>query len=114
MNAGRSHRICIILKLLTAVAQPIVAHNQVAREQKDLLPIVMNEWISCIGAGCKAQQPRPVAALVLLVELASDDLFLDPSGVAGQGMPTVLHIEDMKFFMTFVITHGGFSSPLSC
>ena len=105
IDAGRAHRVGVARKFLPAAAVLIIADDQVARHQKDLLPIVVNERLGRIGAGREAQQPGTVAALGLLVEHAGDDLLLDTWRIAWQRLPAGAHVEGVKLPVTFVEPH---------
>src|SRR5690242_2931350 len=113
INAGWAHGIGIVLKLLTPIALPIIADDQVTGEQEHLLPVVVDKRIRRVGTRGKAQQPRTVAALILFIKFAGDYLFLNSRRVARQAVPAVTHVEDMEFFMPFVIPHDRFSPHCS-
>jgi hypothetical protein len=103
---GAGNLISVILKLLATATLPIVAHNQIPREQKNLLPIIVYEWLGRVGAGRKPHQACAVATLILFVKLASDDLLLNASWISRQAVPAFLHVQNVEFFMTLVIAHG--------
>src|SRR5262252_3784317 len=105
MGAGRPAGIRRRHEAFAALALRVVADDQVALEEIDLLPVVMHEWRRGVDAGLEAQQPRAAAHLLRLVEIASKDLLLDARRVAGRRVPAILHIDAREFDVRLVHRH---------
>src|SRR5271168_3453079 len=107
--AGRSAGIGALGKILAAAALRVVADRQIALEQIDLLPIFMDERGGGVNAGLEAQQPRPAAAVVRLVEAAGQDLFLDARRIARDGLPARGGVDLVEFLVLLADRHRGAS-----
>src|SRR5271165_5879266 len=70
INAGRTARIGRRDERLAALALRIVADDEVAGHQVDLLPVVVDEGRGRIDAGIEFEQARAAAHLLCLVEVA--------------------------------------------
>src|SRR4051812_16872608 len=58
MDAGRTARVGRRLERLAALALRIVADDEVARDEIDLLPVIVHERRGRVGAGVELQQAR--------------------------------------------------------
>src|SRR5260370_26001321 len=97
---------------LTALALLIVADDEVARDQIDLLPVIMHEGRSGVDAGIEAQQPRAASHFAALVEIARENFLLDPRGIAGRRGPAGAHVHASKFEMRLVHRHWFLRRPI--
>src|SRR3569623_1926060 len=70
IGTRRPARIGRRLERLTAFALVVVADDEIALEQVNLLPVIVHERRGGVDAGLETQQPRSAAHLVLLVEIA--------------------------------------------
>ena len=93
-------------KTLAAPAFGIVADGQIARNQIDLLPIVVDEGCGREHPRRKPQEPGAAAIAALLVERAGQDLLFDAGGVAGWRLPARTHVEAVEFEMRLVDRHA--------
>src|SRR5262245_27818958 len=107
MDARWSARIGRRLETLTALALRIIADDQVAGEQINLLPMVVHERRRGVDAGREAQQPRAAAHLARLVEIAGENLLLDAGRIARRRDPALRHVDRKKFQMRLVHRHDG-------
>src|SRR5439155_18989427 len=91
----------------------IVADREIALDQIDLFPIIVNKGRRGEHLRRETQEPRPAAALARLVERPGEDLLFDPGGIAGRGAPAGRHIDGMEFAMGLVDGHGCLLLPFS-
>src|SRR5437773_10889004 len=91
-GAGRAAGVSAGRKAFAAAPLGIVTDGQVAVDQIDLLPVFVDKGGGGKDAGGKAQEPRPAAAALILVERAGEDLLLDPLGIAGRRRPAGAHV----------------------
>src|SRR5262249_13326271 len=106
VNPGRPARISGRLERLPAVAGRVIADDEIAGHEIDLLPVIMHEWCGRVDAGIEAQQPRAAAHLARLVEVARQYLLLDTGGVSGWRCPAVGHIDPQELQVGFIHRHG--------
>src|SRR5215510_11910615 len=109
VNARRPAGLGRGVECSAALSLRVVADDEVARDQIDLLPMVVHERRGGVDAGIEAQQAGTATHLAALVEVARENFLLDPRGVAGRRGPAALHVHAGKFKMRFVHRHG--SSP---
>src|SRR5262249_48618698 len=95
------------VECFAALSLRVVADDEVARDQIDLLPLVVRERRGGVDAGVEAQQPGAAAHLAALVEVARENFLLDPRGVAGRRGPAGVHVHAGKFKMRLVYRHGS-------
>src|SRR5262249_462964 len=67
---------------LSAIALRIVADDEVASEQVNLLPVILNKTCPGVFTRDKAQEARTAAALARFVKIAREDLLLDAGRIA--------------------------------
>src|SRR5262245_13332496 len=87
MDAGRPARIGRRLDALATLAVLVVADDEVAGDQVDLLPMVVHERCGGVGPRLEPQQPRAASHLAGLVEVAGQDLLLDAGRIARRRRP---------------------------
>jgi hypothetical protein len=85
IDPGRANGVGVVAKLLAALSVRIVADDQIAGEQKNLFPVLMDEWCGRERAGLDAQQARAIAAPVVFIECAGDDFLFEAWRIAGPG-----------------------------
>jgi hypothetical protein len=85
----------------------VVADDQVAVDDVDLLPVVVHERLGGERARLDLQQPRAAAALRLLVEVRSEDLLVEAGRIAGRPLPAVLHVDLHEFEMLLRFHRGA-------
>src|SRR5262245_46155544 len=105
VDAGRAAGIGRSVEWFAALALGIVADDEVARHQVDLLPVVVHEWRGGVDAGIEAQQPRAASHLAGLVEVARQNLLLDARRVAGGRRPAGIHVDASEFEVRLVHRH---------
>ena len=105
VNAGRAARIGRCLEWLPAFASGVVADDQIAGHQINLLPMIVDERARGEDAGRESQQARPAAHLACLVEIAGQDFLLDAGGIAGRHRPAFTHVDFMEFETRLVHGH---------
>src|SRR5690348_9282352 len=79
--------------LLAATPLGIVADDQVALRDVDLLPVIVHEGLGGKRARLDLQQPRAATALAYLVEIARQDLLVEARRVARRPLPAALQID---------------------
>src|SRR5262249_41133053 len=92
---------------LAALALLIVADDQVAGQEIDLLPVIVHEGRDGVDAWREAQEPRAASHLARLVEVAGENLLLDAGRVAGRCDPAVSYVDGMKFQVRLVHRHAA-------
>src|SRR6266851_1211804 len=110
MDAGRTARIGRRLERLAALALRVVADDQIAGDEIDLLPVIVHEGRGGVGAGLELQEPRAAAHLLRLVEIARQDLLRDAGRIAGRRVPAVLHVDAGELDVRLVHRHVCFSN----
>src|SRR5215475_6944021 len=113
IRAGRPTGIGVGRKRLAPPTVSIVADDEVARNQINLLPVIVDEGSGRENAGCKSQQARARAAFGLLIERAGQDLLLNSLGVARRRLPAGAHVKGVELSMLLVHGHGDDISSLS-
>jgi hypothetical protein len=106
INARRPAGIGRGVERFAALSLRVVADDEVAGDQIDLLPMVMHERRGGVDAGLEAQQSGAAAHLTVLVEVAREDFLLDARGIAGRRGPASLHVHAGKLKMRLVHRHG--------
>src|SRR5262249_6027495 len=106
IRAGRPTRVGVGRKRGATLAFRIVANDEVARHQIDLLPVIVDEGSGSEDAWCKSQQARARAAFGLFIERAGQDLLCNSLGVARRRLPAGAHVEAVELLMLFVHGHG--------
>src|SRR5919201_1086555 len=92
-----------------AFALRIVADDEIAGNQIDLLPMVVHERRGREDAGLDAQETGAASHFARFVEIACQNFLLDPRGRAGRGGPATVHVHAGEFEMRLVHWHR--SSP---
>ena len=95
-SAGWTARIGGRLERLAALALGVVADREIARQQVDFLPVVVDERCSRVDARLEPQQPR-ASRLAPLIDIARQDLLLDAGRIAFRRRPAVVQVEPMEF-----------------
>src|SRR5215211_6950551 len=110
INARRADAVCRSLELLSTLAVRVRAADQVAFDQEDFLPVLMDERDRRKGARLDAQNSGTIADLVLFIQRAGEN----PLGAAGRISRNVvepfLEIEGGEFNMTLIVSHHVSSS----
>src|SRR3989442_963320 len=75
-----------------ALAVPVVADDQVARDEIHLFPVIVHEGLARMHAGIEAQVTRAGAAPVFLVEESGEHLLPDPVRIAGEFLPAAVEV----------------------
>src|SRR5437763_15108719 len=104
-RAGWPARIGALGKTFAAISRGVAADGQVAVDQIDLLPIIVNKRRRREHARREAQQPRAAAGPAALIEPAGEDLLLDAGRIARRRAPAGAHIDGMEFEMRLVDGH---------
>src|SRR5207244_9410468 len=73
-----------------ASAVPVVADDQIARDEIHLFPVIVHEGLGRVHAGVEAQVARAKAALLLFVEESGEHLLPDPVRMARQFFPAAI------------------------
>src|SRR3954452_16534928 len=105
VGAWRAHRIGERCERLAAVAVLIVPDGEIAGKQEDLLPMVVCERPCRECSRSKAQDPRPCARLVRLVERARQNLLGYAGRVAWKRLPTGAHVHGTELVVYLVDGH---------
>jgi hypothetical protein len=93
VGARRPARIGIGEALLAALALLVVADDEIALDDVDFFPVVVNEGLGGERSGVDPQEPRATAALVRLVEIRREHLLEEPGRIARRALPAVLHVD---------------------
>src|SRR5262249_53559191 len=96
-------------EVLAAASVGIVADGQIALEQVDLLPVLVDERRGRVDPGLEAQQPRATAAACLLIETPRQDLLLDAVGIAGDLLPSRAGVDLVELLVLLGDRHRGVS-----
>src|SRR5215467_3145147 len=113
IRAGRPTGVGVGRKRLAPLTFSVVADDEVARNQINLLPVIVDEGSGREDTWCKSQQARARAAFGLLIERAGQDLLLNSLGVARRRLPAGAHVEGVELPMLFVHGHGDDIPSLS-
>src|SRR6266446_2865625 len=97
----------------TAFAVPVVADDQVARDEIHLLPVIVHEGLGGMHARGEPQVTRAEAALGLLVEEPGEHLLLDPLRIAGQLFPALVQVHLVELLVLFPNRHECAPNPRS-
>src|SRR5207247_8009912 len=77
----------------------VVAHDQIAREHVDFLPVFVDERFRGEHARADAQQARARALLIHFVQMPGQNLMLDSRGVTLRRVPAFVQVEPMEFLV---------------
>src|SRR6266545_1117936 len=110
MDPGRPAGVGRRLEGLAAPALRIVADDEIAGQEINLLPVVVHERRGGVFAGRKPQQPRPAPHFARLVEIARQDLLLDAGRIAGRTRPAFVHVDLVEFQVRLVHRHAAITS----
>src|SRR5437868_3659592 len=83
--------------LLAAAALRIVADDEIALRDVDLLPVVVHERLGGVRAGLDLEESRAAAALFHFVEIGGEDLLVEPRRVARRPLPARIEIDADEF-----------------
>jgi len=103
--AWRAAGVGVGAKAFAALAGGIVAHRQVATDQENLFPVIMDERLDGEDAGAEVQKAGAVADLAFFVQRAGQDLLGDAVGIAGWRLPALVHIDGLEFNELFGVAH---------
>src|ERR1700733_14095732 len=81
-RAGRAAGVGRRVERPAALAVRVVADDEIAGDEIDFLPMVVDEGRGREAAAGEAQQPRAASHLAPLVEIAGEDLLLNARGIA--------------------------------
>jgi hypothetical protein len=84
---------------LPAIALRIVADDEIAGEQVNFFPVIMDERRRGVFTRDEAQEARAAAALARLVEIAREDLLLDAGRIARRRGPALVEVDAEEFQM---------------
>jgi hypothetical protein len=87
VDAWRAAGVGVCLIILKREPAPLVAHDQVPREKVNLLPIVMNKWLSRAGVSVESEKSRPISLFAQNRRSRCEDL--NRSRYARRGAGTV-------------------------
>src|SRR4051794_21278684 len=82
MDAWRAAGIGRAMKRLAASALCVAAHDQIAGEEINLLPMIMHKRRGGVDARIEAQQARAASHFFRLVDVARKDFLLDAGRIA--------------------------------
>src|SRR5882762_10232614 len=105
-RSRRAARIRIGTEARAAFAVPVVADDQIARDEIHLFPVVVHERLGRMHAGGEAQMSRAETTLVLLVEESREHLLPDPVGITGQFFPAAVEVHFVELLVLFLDCHG--------
>jgi len=91
--AGRAAGVCIRMKACAIPPLFIVADNEVARDQVNLFPILMNKGLGSENARLKAQKTSAASAFSPFIERPRKNFLLDALGIARWNDPSLGHVE---------------------
>jgi hypothetical protein len=91
--AGRTAGVGVGLKAGAIPSVLIIAHDQVARNQVNLLPIVMYKGPGRENAGLETQEPSTRATPGLFIEFSGKNFLFDTAGITRWSYPSVGHVE---------------------
>src|SRR5262245_18891020 len=83
----------------------VVPDDEVARDEIDLFPIVVDERLRRIHAGREAEVACPVAALLFLVEKTREYLLMNALRVSRRRLPALAGVGLEKFLVFLVDSH---------
>src|SRR6266571_2693680 len=94
-----------------ALAFLVVAHDQIARNEVDLFPVVMHEGFRGMDARREAQVASAKTALVFFVKKSCEHLLLDSRRVAGQVFPALVEVHFVELLVFFLNRHERSPNP---
>src|SRR6266478_6034415 len=104
-RSRRAARIRIGTEARPAFAVPVVADDQIARDEIHLFPVVVHERLGRMHAGGEAQMSRAETTLVLLVEESRKNLLPDPVGITRQFFPAAVEVDFVELLVFFLDCH---------
>src|SRR4051812_27600857 len=90
---------------LASLSLVVVADDQVARDQIDLLPIFMRERRGRVDARRETEQSRTRPATVFFIQSAGEYLLLNPGWVANRSFPAAVHVQCVELVVLFIDRH---------
>src|SRR5215207_8852495 len=105
LGARRATGVGERVKRRAAVSLRIVAHGEVARDEKHLFPIVMHERFCRVDVRLEAKQTGAAAALAGLVERTGKDLLRNAARVAGRRLPAGAQVDGVELVVPLVDRH---------
>src|SRR5262249_11181219 len=109
-RAGRPAGVGAGTELLAALAVPVVADDQVARNEVHLFPVVVHEGIRRVHAGREPQLAAGVRARPLLVERARQYLLLDAFRITLRRLPAPALIGLVELLVFLMDSHMSLRS----
>src|SRR6266702_1431448 len=94
-----------------ALAFLVVAHDQIARNEVDLFPVVMHEGFRGMDARREAQVASAKTALVFFVKKSCEHLLLYFRRVAGQVFPALVEVHFVELLVFFLNRHERSPNP---
>src|SRR5580704_11404809 len=88
-GARRSASISIRMKLLPTISILIIPNDQIAGNQIDFLPVIVNKWRSGVDTRFEPKMPCTEATFILLVEKARKYLLLDSLRISRGRLPSL-------------------------
>lgn len=107
-NARGPARVSVGAKLDAALAVLIAPDNQVARDQVDFFPIIVDEGRGGMGAGIEAKMARSIAAFVVLIQKSGKNLLLDSRRISRRRLPSTIESDGLEFAVLLFNMHGQF------
>src|SRR5215831_7189670 len=90
---GRCHEAC------TAITVCVVAHDQIAGQEINFFPVIMDKGCGRVFARCETEEACAASGLARLIEVAGQDLLLDSRGITRRRSPTFVEVDREKFEM---------------
>src|SRR5580704_798398 len=113
-DARRTAGIGIGFEGFPALALLVISDRQIAGEQEDFLPVLMDKGRSRIDARCETQQAGAAAALVGFIQRAGQNFLLDAGRVTRGRFPATGHVEGFEFVVSLVYRHLELASCSVC
>src|SRR2546423_15318163 len=104
VDARRAAGIGRRVERFAAFSLRIVADDQVAGNEVDLLPMIVHERRGGEGAGLEAEQSGAASHLARFVEVTGENFLLDTCGIAGRRRPAGVHVDAGKFKMRLFLS----------
>src|SRR6266571_1980799 len=97
-------------ELLPSLSAPVAADDEVARDEIDLLPVLVHEGHRGVDAGLEAQVSCAKASPLFFVERAGKDLLLNAGRIARRHFPAVSQVDCVKLLVFLVYRHPASAS----
>jgi hypothetical protein len=107
VNAGRPTRIGAREKLLPALPLCVIAHDEITLEEKDLLPVIVNERRLGKRPRRQTQEAGAAAGLGDLVEIRRQDQLFEAVRVPRGALPAFGLIDREEFGVWLRRRHGA-------